>query len=94
MFIVIQHQIHHPEKFQQCAEAVFPLPKELRVHQFLPAPDLTEAVCLYEAPSVESLSLYLDARLNGASTQRYYPVLTQQAIGLPETQPGHPATEK
>lgn len=86
MFIVIQHQIHNPKKFQQCAKAVFPLPKELHVHQFLPAPDLTKAVCLYEAPSIERLSQYLDARLTEASTQHYYPVLTEQAIGLPENE--------
>lgn len=86
MFIVIQHQIHHPEKFQECAKAVFPLPEELQVHQFLPAPDLSKAVCLYEAPSIERLSQYLDAKLNAASTQRYYPVLTEQAIGLPDNE--------
>lgn len=84
MFIVIQHQIHHPEKFQQCAKSVFPLPEELHVHQFLPAPDMKKAVCLYEAPSVERLSQYLDTKLNEASTQHYYPVLTEHAIGLPE----------
>lgn len=84
MFIVIQHQIHNPEKFQQCTKAVFPLPEELRVHQFLPAPDLTKAVCLYEAPSIERLSKYLDAKLNEVSTQRYFPVMTEHAIGLPE----------
>jgi hypothetical protein len=84
MFIVIQHQIHDPAKFQQCAKEVFPLPEELKVHQFLPAPDLTQAVCLYEAPSIERLNQYLDEKLKPASTQRYYPVLTEQAIGLPE----------
>lgn len=84
MFIVIQHQIHNPEKFEESAKAVFPFPEELQVHQFLPAPDLTKAVCLYEAPSVERLSQYLDDKLNEASTQQYYPVLTEHAIGLPQ----------
>jgi hypothetical protein len=84
MFIAIQHDIHDPEKFQKCAEEVFPLPEDLHVYQFFPSPDMSRAVCLYEAPSVEILSRYLDSRLNPASTQSYFPVLTEQAIGLPQ----------
>lgn len=83
MFIAIHHEIHDPEKFQQCAEDVFPLPEELHVHQFFPSEDLSTAACLYEAPSIEKLSAYLDKRLNEASTQHYFPVHTEQAIGLP-----------
>ncbi|MCC5905382.1 MAG: hypothetical protein JJU13_04205 [Balneolaceae bacterium] len=85
MYIAIEHDIHDPDKFQKCAEDVFPLPEDLHVHQFFPSPDLTKAVCLYEAPSVERLSNYLDSKLNPASKQHYFPVLTEQAIGLPET---------
>lgn len=84
MFIAIEHQIHDPEKFGKCAEEVFPLPDDLHVHQFFPAADMSRAVCLYEAPSIERLSEYLDAKLNPASTQHYFPVLTEHAIGLPE----------
>lgn len=84
MFIAIQHEIHNPEKFQQCAEEVFPLPEDLHVHQFLPATDLSKAVCLYEAPSIDQLSEYLDNKLGEASTQRYFPVNGEHAIGLPK----------
>ncbi len=83
MFIAIDHEIHDPERFQQCAEQVFPLPEGLHVHQFLPAPDLSKAACLYEAPSVERLQAYLDAALGDASTQHYFPVAETHAIGLP-----------
>ena len=85
MFIAIEHTIHDPQKFQQCAEEVFPLPDDLHVHQFFPAIDMSRAVCLYEAPSIKRLSEYLDAKLNPASTQHYFPILSEQAIGLPET---------
>lgn len=84
MFIAIEHNIHDPEKFQKCAEKVFPLPDDLYVHQFFPAIDMSRAVCLYEAPSIKRLSEYLDTKLNPASTQQYFPVLTEHAIGLPE----------
>jgi hypothetical protein len=85
MFIAIEHDIHDPELFQQCAQQVFPLPEGLHVHQFLPATDLGRAACLYEAPSVERLQSFLDAALANASTQRYFPVAEGSAIGLPES---------
>jgi hypothetical protein len=84
MFIAIEHNIHDPEKFKKCAEEVFPLPADLHVHQFYPAADMSRAVCLYEAPSIKRLSEYLDTKLNAASKQEYFPVLTEHAIGIPE----------
>ncbi|MFW6174781.1 MAG: hypothetical protein ACOC5K_03295 [Chloroflexota bacterium] len=83
MFIAIVHDIHDPAKFQECAQQVFPLPEGLRVHQFLPAMDLRRAVCLYEAPSIDQLRAYIDGTLGDASTQRYFPVAGEHAIGLP-----------
>lgn len=84
MFIAIEHDIHDPEQFQECAEDVFPLPDGLHVHQFFPATDMSRAVCLYEAPSVDQLSKYLDGTLGESSTQRYFPINTDHAIGLPK----------
>lgn len=86
MFIAIQHEIHDAEKFQQCAKEVFPLPEHLQLHQFYPATDMKEAVCLYEAPSIDQLSEYLDQKLNDSSTQHYFPVMTEHAMGLPESE--------
>jgi hypothetical protein len=86
MFIAIEHDIHDPARFQQCAERVFPLPEELQVHQFLPANDLSQAVCLYEAPSLARLRDYLEPLLGEASTQRYFTVTEEAAIGLPAHQ--------
>lgn len=86
MFIAIVHEIHDPTKFQQCAEEVFPLPEDLHVHYFLPATDLSQAVCLYEAPSVDRLRDYIDGTLRDASTQYYFPVADQHAMGLPVRQ--------
>lgn len=88
MFIAIEHNIHDPEKFQQSAEKVFPLPDGLYVHHFFPATDLSRAVCLYEASSVDQLSKYLDEKLGESSTQHYFPVLGEPAIGLPESTTG------
>lgn len=84
MFIAIEHHIHDPESFQKCAEDVFPLPDGLHVHQFFPATDMSRAVCLYEASTIERLSEYLDGTLGDSSTQQYFPIETEHAIGLPE----------
>lgn len=84
MFIVIEHEIHDPQKFQACAECVIPLPDGLHLHHFLPAPDLSRAWCLYEAQSERQLSAHIDGILDDASSQRYFPVDAQHAIGLAE----------
>lgn len=86
MFIVIEHEIHDVGKFQECAEGVFPLPESLRVHQFLPASDMSRAACLYETSSVPALRDYIENKLGDASTQRYFSVAENGAIGLPERQ--------
>lgn len=83
MYIAILHEIHDATRFQQRAQCVFPLPNGLCVHHFLPAADLSEAACLYEAPSVEELRDYIDGTLGDASTQRYFPIAEEHAIGLP-----------
>ncbi len=85
MFIAIEHDIHEPETFQKCADDVFPLPDGFHVHQFFPATDMSRAVCLYEAPSVDQLSEYIDSTLGDSSTQRYFPVNAEHGIGLPRS---------
>lgn len=84
MFVAIEHDIHDPQAFQTRAEAVFPLPEDLQVHQFFPADDLSRAACLYEAPSIDRVRDYLDGKLGDASTQRYFEVAPGGAIGLPQ----------
>jgi hypothetical protein len=83
MFIVIEHDIHDPAQFQESAKRVFPIPKDLRVHMFLPTDDLSRATCLYEGPSVQRVREHLDTAIGRAATQRYYPVAEAHAIGLP-----------
>jgi hypothetical protein len=84
MFIAIEHDIHDPQVFQRRGETVFPLPEDLTVHHFLPTEDLTRAWCLYEAPSIDRLRGYLDGKLGDCSTQRYFPVHEEVAMGLPQ----------
>jgi len=83
MFIAIEHEIHDSDAFQEGAQRVYPLPEDLQVHQFLPASDFSRAVCLFEAPSVDQLRDHIDGTLGESSTQRYFRVAEDNAIGLP-----------
>jgi hypothetical protein len=56
------------------------------VHHFLPADDFGRVSCLFEAPSIDRLREYLGAKLGDASTQQYFAVADQAAIGLPTKQ--------
>lgn len=86
MFISIHHEIHDPEQFRQKVNAMAPPPPHLRRHQFLAAADLTAATCLWEAPAIAPLRSYIDGSLEPASTQTYFEVNADRAVGLPASQ--------
>lgn len=86
MFVSIHHQIHDETLWKEKVNAMAPPPVSLRRHQFLTATDLTEAACLWEAPSIDELRSYIDPALEPASTQRYFEVFEQRAVGLPARQ--------
>jgi hypothetical protein len=86
MFVTIEHDIHDPAEFQARAERAMPPPDGLHVHQFLPASDLSHATCLYEADSLEAVRDFVDGALGPSSTQRYFAVAEDHAMGLPVRQ--------
>jgi hypothetical protein len=58
--------------------------------QFYPAQDGSEAVCLWEAPSVESVQQYVDSTLGDSSSNPCFAVDSEQAfadrpLGLQES---------
>jgi hypothetical protein len=86
MFVAIHHEIHDPALFRQKANEMAPPPGSLRRHQFLTATDLSRATCLWEAPTVDELRGYIDPALVPASTQTYFAINEERAVGLPERQ--------
>ena len=86
MFIAINHDIHDAATFQRRAQNAMPPPDGLHVHMFLPADDLSRAICLYEAATLESVREFVDGALGDASTNRYFPIAEDHAIGLPASQ--------
>jgi hypothetical protein len=86
MFVFIHHQIHDQRLWKEKVNAMAPPPDSLRRHQFLTAIDTTEAACLWETPSIDELRNYIDPALEPASTQAYFQVYEQRAVGLPVSQ--------
>jgi hypothetical protein len=83
MYVTILHEIHDPAAFGARAESAFPPPAGLHVHQFVPADDMSRAVCLYEADSLDHVREFVDGVLGDSSTQKYFAVAETQAMGLP-----------
>jgi hypothetical protein len=86
MFVAICHEIHDPQLWKEKVNQMALPPQSLRRHQFFTATDLTKAACLWEAPSVDELRDYIDPSLEPASTQVYFPVYEERAVGLPASQ--------
>jgi hypothetical protein len=85
MYVVAQHQISDPAAFwSQSRQAVGTLPNSLTLLQTYPNADGTRAVCLWQADSVEAVKEFVDSRVGNVSTNEYYEVGTDKAMGLPE----------
>jgi hypothetical protein len=87
MQVVVRHRITDPEKFfsMNAEEVAGGGPAGVQGRQFFPSQDHSEAVCLWEADSIETLRGYLDPATAGASENAYFEVDGQRAMGLPET---------
>ena len=85
MYVVAQHKISDPAAFwSQSREAVDSLPSSLKLRHTYPNADGTRAVCLWQADSVEAVQEFVDSRVGGVSTNEYYEVGSDKAMGLPE----------
>jgi hypothetical protein len=84
MFVVVQHDIMNADTFFGAAESVVSsAPEGLKTVQFFPSNDQKKAVCLWEAPSVDSVKDYLEAKIGSSSKNTYYAVNSKMAMGLP-----------
>jgi hypothetical protein len=84
MFVSVLHTVHDPAVFQERGQSLLTeVPPGLAPHQFLPATDLSQAVCLWEGETLQSLQAHIDGTLGDASTQRYFTVADEYASGLP-----------
>jgi hypothetical protein len=85
MIIVVNHKVNNPQDFWASAQQSLPnLPEAgvTRVLQVMPNADMTEATCVWEADSIETLDGYLRSKVGDWSTEQYQEVNTANAMGL------------
>jgi hypothetical protein len=95
MYVVVQHDIKHPETAFARGERLIKnegAPAGARGLQFLPSQDGSAVTCLWEADSVESIQDYVDGMLGDSSVNHCYAVDTAAAFAeKPGDLPGRPA---
>jgi hypothetical protein len=85
VYVVAKHRITNVEKFFSVSQvAAEHAPPGVHGRQFCPSHDKTEAVCLWEADSVEAVKGYLDSLIAEAGENTYFQVSLEHAIGIPE----------
>jgi hypothetical protein len=84
MHVIAVHNITDPEGFgAAAAQALERIPSGMTLHSMFPSEDGRQAVCVWEAGSVEDVRSFVDAASNSLSRNEYFPVADAQAIGLP-----------
>ena len=85
MHVIAVHNITDPERF---GAAVGPtlekIPSGMTLHSMFPSEDGAQAVCVWEAGSVEDVRSFVDDATVGLARNDYFPVMDAQAIGLPQ----------
>ena len=84
MKIGVIHRISDPDRAQSQGQTLFEPHEGEQLLQFIPSDDFTVASCIWEADGIDAVRNLVDPTLGDTSTQTYYAVNTEQAMGLPE----------
>ena len=86
MYVIAHHRVIDSEKFfADPAGVAKNAPAGVHARQFCPGQDRTEAVCLWEADSIDAVSDYLDAITVGVAENTYFEVAEELSLGLPDS---------
>lgn len=84
MFVSVIHRISDPQKFgEMAASTADKLPPNLRLPQYITNEDHRTTVCLWEAPSVQSVKDFLEPISKGICVNEYSAVDAAASSGLP-----------
>jgi hypothetical protein len=84
MYVLVEHFISDPRAFWSSVEHALPaLPTFLKLHQCLPTPDGTHAVCVWEAGQMEEVSGFLEAYVGHVSRNVYWEVESAAGVATP-----------
>ncbi len=82
MYIVAQHTVLDPKKTMEAGQPLFTPPPGFTLHLFLPNAEVSKAICLWEAESVEAVRGLVDSAIGQYSRNEYFAVDEQTAVGL------------
>ena len=82
MYVIAIHAVSDPEKFWGAAQEM-QLPQGTALHTVAPNGDGTRAVCVWEADSVDAVRDFVESAAGDISSNEYYEVNDQNAVGLP-----------
>jgi hypothetical protein len=85
MKIGVIHQISDPERAQEQGQTLFEPHEGIQLMQFVPSRDMRNATCIWESDSIDTVRELVDGALGDTSTQTYFEIATDQAVGVPET---------
>jgi hypothetical protein len=84
MFISVIHRISDPDAFAAtAANAMKDIPADLKLHQAMTGDDRSTAVCLWEAPTVDSVRNLLDPLFEASCKNEYVAIDASNSMGLP-----------
>jgi hypothetical protein len=83
MKIGVIHQISDPQRAQEQGQALFDPHEGVELLQFAPSEDFRTATCIWESDSIDTVRAFVDPALGDTSKQTYFPIATEQAVGLP-----------
>lgn len=85
MHVIAVHDIKDPEGFGAVVGPTLEkIPSGMTLHSMFPGEDGTQAVCVWEAGSVEDVRSFVNGATGDLSQNEYFPVADAQAIGLPQ----------
>jgi hypothetical protein len=83
MHVIALHDIKDPEKFGELVgPTIEKIPSGMTLNLMLPSQDGEQAVCFWEAGSVEDVRSFIDGATGDTAENDYFPVEESQAIGL------------
>ena len=82
MYVVAQHTILDREEAMAAGQPLFTPPPGITLHLFLPDPEVSRAVCLWEADSVEAVRGLVDGALGPHARNEFFAVDERTAVGL------------
>ena len=89
MYVVVQHRVTDPAKFwpTDVAQYATMVPPHFTLHHTLAGTDGSQAVCVWEAASVDALRDWLDPFTAGGSVNTYFAAVNKEGVAIPAAQP-------